>query len=548
MTCNTYGAQSSKHSVSALTTAEIVNSLYTFEDLINIQNNPAAKYEASILDENIQKIVEITSVTKMTNYPFLDARIKQSSITVPEFAQFLDFSGYSQYDINVALNDAVTSPQFQSATSATRSYTPSNNVAPILSQLDFYYNKNFANSITGGFCRTFASILSLIPGLIHAGIKKIAELKNSVASVIASLQSIKTILQSLVDQLKEKLISIVKKFTDTIANMKNGFLFLSKKAKDVIDFFSDTNMKNIKDKIEEIIAKMGAGYKKITPEVLQYILYRLCQLTEIVHAFMQSPVDGLRSLMGTFTAQQTALQNSSNFARLSAVNAGAYRMSPAEVRSGRVALQHGINGNVKNVPESPVGGYITGPMSDQERRLIQSILNASASDMKSLSYEAASLITFTSGVQAMPDPYVGAGWKLLQPSVLVIALRVAKRNGLTLLVNSGYRGPNYNRKIGGAKSSMHMSGKALDILRSSFGNGPQFIQTASEEGAGGIGLYSGFIHIDSGPVRGWGSSGNANEKVAQNHHVNGAYIKRMASLRAALPPVNQESSTTGTQA
>jgi len=73
--------------------------------------------------------------------------------------------------------------------------------------------------------------------------------------------------------------------------------------------------------------------------------------------------------------------------------------------------------------------------------------------------------------------------------------------GTPLHVNSGYRCPAYNRKIGGASRSQHMEGKAADL------SGRQVTPTDIKNAAttvnallhGGIGLYPTFCHVDIGP-------------------------------------------------
>lgn len=68
-------------------------------------------------------------------------------------------------------------------------------------------------------------------------------------------------------------------------------------------------------------------------------------------------------------------------------------------------------------------------------------------------------------------------------------------------VISGYRSPTYNRKIGGAKRSQHMTAKAADIKVT--GMSPKEVKEAIvsliKEGkmhSGGIGLYTTFTHYD----------------------------------------------------
>ena len=73
--------------------------------------------------------------------------------------------------------------------------------------------------------------------------------------------------------------------------------------------------------------------------------------------------------------------------------------------------------------------------------------------------------------------------------------------GKPIRVISGYRSPKYNRRIGGARKSQHMTAKAADIKIS--GRTPaevkELIVSLIKEGKmhkGGIGLYKTFTHYD----------------------------------------------------
>jgi len=74
-------------------------------------------------------------------------------------------------------------------------------------------------------------------------------------------------------------------------------------------------------------------------------------------------------------------------------------------------------------------------------------------------------------------------------------------------LNSGYRSPKTNASLSGAaKNSFHMKAMAADISIS--GRTVNQIHGAAVAlKAGGVGKYSssGFVHVDSGPVRYWGS-------------------------------------------
>lgn len=78
-----------------------------------------------------------------------------------------------------------------------------------------------------------------------------------------------------------------------------------------------------------------------------------------------------------------------------------------------------------------------------------------------------------------------------------------------IAITSGYRSPNYNRRINGATDSRHMYGDAIDINIVSLSPEERgfFSQALGTQGWGGVGGYSGrmgHVHIDQGPQRSWG--------------------------------------------
>lgn len=68
-------------------------------------------------------------------------------------------------------------------------------------------------------------------------------------------------------------------------------------------------------------------------------------------------------------------------------------------------------------------------------------------------------------------------------------------------LNSGYRSPSYNKRIGGAAKSQHILAKAADITVKSM-SPKQLAATiekliaAGKMKQGGLGLYPGFVHYD----------------------------------------------------
>lgn len=81
--------------------------------------------------------------------------------------------------------------------------------------------------------------------------------------------------------------------------------------------------------------------------------------------------------------------------------------------------------------------------------------------------------------------------------LLSILETVRSRFGKPVLITSGYRTPSYNRKIGGAKFSQHMYGRAADIVVD--GVNPEVVYNFLCEAfpkSCGFGLYASFVHVD----------------------------------------------------
>ncbi len=70
-------------------------------------------------------------------------------------------------------------------------------------------------------------------------------------------------------------------------------------------------------------------------------------------------------------------------------------------------------------------------------------------------------------------------------------------------IASGFRCPDYNKRIGGAEKSYHMRGQAADIKSSNVSIDELYALAKKYFGDGGIGRYKTFIHVDTGPKRRW---------------------------------------------
>jgi len=94
----------------------------------------------------------------------------------------------------------------------------------------------------------------------------------------------------------------------------------------------------------------------------------------------------------------------------------------------------------------------------------------------------------------------------VNPGILAKFKDIQSQAGTPLNVTSGFRDPQHNAEVGGAKNSAHTRGNAVDVT---FGGGVpealKLIETASKAGIGGIGVYSpNKLHFDTEAKRSWG--------------------------------------------
>ncbi len=105
------------------------------------------------------------------------------------------------------------------------------------------------------------------------------------------------------------------------------------------------------------------------------------------------------------------------------------------------------------------------------------------------------------GFEAEPYP---AEWRVPRLMPLCMTLETIREalGGRAIRILSGYRTAEYNRKIGGARNSQHVQGRAADFVVK--GLDPRFVHdtvlglyNVGRIAIGGLGLYPGFTHIDT---------------------------------------------------
>lgn len=91
----------------------------------------------------------------------------------------------------------------------------------------------------------------------------------------------------------------------------------------------------------------------------------------------------------------------------------------------------------------------------------------------------------------------GSDVVFVAPSLVEILQKIRNHFGKAVNINSAYRTPSYNKKVGGATYSQHLYGTAADIRIN--GVSPKYIASYAETllpNSGGIGIYKNFVHVD----------------------------------------------------
>lgn len=86
---------------------------------------------------------------------------------------------------------------------------------------------------------------------------------------------------------------------------------------------------------------------------------------------------------------------------------------------------------------------------------------------------------------------------LICKELLEILEEVRNHFNAPVIINSGYRTPEWNTKVGGAKCSYHMKGMAADIVVK--GHTPKEVAKIASEimkNHGGVIRYTNFVHVD----------------------------------------------------
>ncbi len=85
----------------------------------------------------------------------------------------------------------------------------------------------------------------------------------------------------------------------------------------------------------------------------------------------------------------------------------------------------------------------------------------------------------------------------IAPDLVEVLQKIRDHFGKPLKINSAYRTPSYNKKVGGVARSQHTYGTAADIKIT--GISPKTLYAYADSllgNKGGLGLYNTFVHLD----------------------------------------------------
>lgn len=443
--------------------------------------------------------------TEVPNFELLSQRIKGGRyITAFEYAQFLNDYNYTPYSSTDSYNQAG------------RRY---------LSELDSFYRGGFQQSILGSFCSLVPNIFAAIDGFFDL----IDDIQGLIGDVFAFLNKIKNNedplkalwekiqVQALIEAIQKKVEDAVKGVIKKVQKMIENFSFqnvmgqietfvnekivkkVTQLKDDILAFFSEENINKIISRVNGMINYAVSVFENPSLEEIYYLVMKFCSFVTGV----EGVINGLKTPLDDFSNRYEevigTVANASNRVTGEAVRAGAIRFEQ-EKRKEVINKQEELQVEAGDIPKPEPKKYEEVPSWEE-------VVSGNHPKIK---------------VQGQWVDKLGRpGWDNIDRDAKVKLIQIwdaMSEAGLIFgpfLVNSGWRSVEYNNSIGGAKSSQHLQGKAMDISWNFFDSNDQktdiFVTLARKVGFGGIGFYKSFRHIDLGPVRTWGDVNTVGE-------------------------------------
>lgn len=89
----------------------------------------------------------------------------------------------------------------------------------------------------------------------------------------------------------------------------------------------------------------------------------------------------------------------------------------------------------------------------------------------------------------------------IEPDPMMVSMldQARRMAGIPFVINSGIRTPERNAAVGGAPTSAHLTGHAVDIRCTDSRSRYLIVKSCMRAGFSRIGIASGFVHVDNDP-------------------------------------------------
>lgn len=465
----------------------------------DIQLNPLSRAIQLYGNDFYQNVAQLNNdflkrpyiAEKIPSYDIISERLKNGRTVTPlEYAQFIQEYSYTP-------------------TGAVESYN--SNGPRFLGQLNDFYRGSFSSNIMGGFCSLmpnifgaiggFFSLIGSVEGLIQDALSFLDKIKNIEDPIKALFEKIKV--KALIEAIKEKIAKtiegVINKVKDAIKNFNPQQILnqvtsfiqnkigqrISQLKEEIGKFFTEENIKRIKDKIKGLIDYAVGLFENPNIEEIQFLIARFCGFA----AGIEGLINGLKAPLDDFANRYTeifnTLQNASNRILGESIRAGAIRIAP-ELRQEVINTEREEWIRRGALPPSVDGDAINSlPEWDDLVNGRDPHLTVSGRWVTALGRE---------------------GWTRMDIEFrarLMELNRIAREAGLyrgKLILNSGWRSQEYNATIDGASAtSKHMDGLAADLTWNGFAPRGEdvlrFAGFARQVGITGRGFYNSFIHV-----------------------------------------------------
>ena len=94
----------------------------------------------------------------------------------------------------------------------------------------------------------------------------------------------------------------------------------------------------------------------------------------------------------------------------------------------------------------------------------------------------------------------GSGAEFMAPEFMQLLDQIRIGVGHALIITSGFRTADHNKKVGGKSSSAHLSGYAADIKAITSSARHDIVKVAIQHGVRRIGIGGTFVHLDIHPT------------------------------------------------